>query len=123
MLQDAGSVNYRTRPGDRKRYFAKNMDDWESRVMKEATAFLQIRYLMAEAIELKGEDDPEGRRALGRMTVDRVIRIEPPVRPDAPRPPVVERPERPPTIERPEKIERPEVFDRPEVAPKLDTVR
>ena len=59
-------------------------------------------------------------RATGRVSLDRVLRIEPPQRPDLTRPPSLDRPERPdlPTLDRPEKIERPEVFDRPQVEPR-----
>lgn len=36
-LQEVGSVVYRTRSGDRKRYFRKDFEDWETRSSETPT--------------------------------------------------------------------------------------
>jgi DNA-binding transcriptional regulator GbsR (MarR family) len=64
MLQDVGSVTYRTRPGDRRRYFRKNVEDWEARFIERTMHFLEIRHLLAEAITARGAGTDE---ALERM--------------------------------------------------------
>lgn len=67
-LSDFQSVVYRTRPGDRKRYFRKNTEDWERQFTERAMGFLEIRSLLAEAAAMKAEEDPESARSLERMT-------------------------------------------------------
>jgi len=66
MLQDVGSVVYGTHPGDRRRYFRKNVKDWETRFIERAMHFLEIRFLLAEAITSRsGEAETDA--ALQRM--------------------------------------------------------
>ncbi|MEM7416211.1 MAG: MarR family transcriptional regulator [Gemmatimonadota bacterium] len=67
LLQDVGSVVYRTRPGDRKRYFRKNFEDWERQFIQRGMTYFDIRFLLAEAIDLRGDQDREGNVALARM--------------------------------------------------------
>jgi len=66
-LQTIGSVEYRTRPGDRKRYFRKDFVDWEASFLSRLDEYLAIRDLLTRALEL-GEDRPEApRQAMERM--------------------------------------------------------
>ena len=67
MLQDIGTVTYRTRPGDRKRYFRKKVDDWEARFVERGMRFLEIRYLFAEALASRASIDPDSDAAVERM--------------------------------------------------------
>lgn len=53
FLQGIGSVTYRTRPGDRRRYFRKDLTDWEARFHEESLKFLEVRHLLSEAVELR----------------------------------------------------------------------
>ena len=66
FLQAAGSVEYITRPGDRKRYFRKRIDDWEKRFFEKGVRFFDIRALLAEAA--RGHDpESESAQALDRF--------------------------------------------------------
>jgi DNA-binding transcriptional regulator GbsR (MarR family) len=66
-LQDVGSVEYRTRPGDRKRYFRKSFTDWEAGFVQRSRAYYGIRTLLAEALDQKGEGQEEFKASLERM--------------------------------------------------------
>jgi DNA-binding transcriptional regulator GbsR (MarR family) len=66
-LQDVGSVEYRTRPGDRKRYFRKSFADWEAGFVQRSRAYYGIRTLLAEALEQKGEGQKEFKASMERM--------------------------------------------------------
>jgi len=66
-LQTIGSVEYRTRPGDRKRYFRKNFADWEASFLGRVGEYLAVRNLLSQALQL-GDDRPEeSRQAMERM--------------------------------------------------------
>jgi DNA-binding transcriptional regulator GbsR (MarR family) len=66
-LQAIGSVEYRTRPGDRKRYFRKSYTDWEEAFVERGIRYLEIRHLLVEALEFKDRQDTESRESLERM--------------------------------------------------------
>ena len=68
FLQDVGSVVYRTRPGDRKRYFRKDFEEWETRFVERGMEFLKIRFLLAEAVKGRMDANAESTAALRRMT-------------------------------------------------------
>ena len=59
LLLNLGSVEYRTRPGQRKRYFRKSYENWEEGLVKRLDTFLSLRELLQEAHEMHGES-PEG---------------------------------------------------------------
>lgn len=67
LLQEIGTVVYRTRSGDRKRYFQKNFQDWEKQIVERGLAFLDVRFLLAEALEARGNPDPESAVAFERL--------------------------------------------------------
>jgi hypothetical protein len=60
LLLRLGSVMYVTRPGDRRRHFRKNYDDWEHALLERMDTFLALKDLLGEAHELKmdGPLDP-----------------------------------------------------------------
>ncbi len=66
-LQAIGTVEYRTRPGDRKRYFRKSYADWEGAFVQRGLRYLEIRHLLVEALEFKAKEDAESRISLERM--------------------------------------------------------
>lgn len=66
-LQDMGSVVYRTHPGDRKRYFRKEFRDWERSFAQRGLRYLDIRFLLEEAREVRGNTDPETDRGFDHM--------------------------------------------------------
>ncbi len=67
FLQAVGSVTYITRPGDRKRYFRKCVDDWERSFIERGLKFLEVRHLFAEAAR-GHEEGSETAESLERMT-------------------------------------------------------
>lgn len=66
-LQAIGSVEYCTRPGDRRRYFRKSYLDWERSFVDRGIKYLEIRHLLVEALAFKGKANEESRRSLERM--------------------------------------------------------
>lgn len=68
FLQGMGSVEYRTRPGDRKRYFRKSVEEWERQFFERAMRFLDIRMLFSEVSDLHRETGTGSDAALDRMT-------------------------------------------------------
>jgi len=67
LLLRIGSVEYSTRPGDRKRYFRKRYDDWEESLLERFDVFLSLRHLLSESLDLKEGDSEESHRAVTRM--------------------------------------------------------
>lgn len=57
LLLNLGSVTYTTRPGQRRRYFKKNYDDWEKTMVERMDTFLAMKNLLREAHVLK-KDGP-----------------------------------------------------------------
>ena len=53
FLQAKETVEYRTKPGERKRYFKLRMRDWKSELKKEFDEVLNMEGLINEIIELK----------------------------------------------------------------------
>ena len=66
-LLTIGTVEYRTRPGDRKRYFRKSYDNWEDAFVERGLKYLEIRHLLVEALVFKDKKDTESRSSLERM--------------------------------------------------------
>ena len=67
LLLRVGSVEYSTRPGDRKRYFRKRYDAWEDRVLERFDIFFSLGDLIAEAAELQQGDSDTSSQAKVRM--------------------------------------------------------
>jgi DNA-binding transcriptional regulator GbsR (MarR family) len=67
VLLSLGSIEYRTRPGDRKRYFRKSYKNWEASLLERMDLFFSLREPLGEALELEGRSE-ESRRALSRVT-------------------------------------------------------
>ncbi len=67
LLLSLGSIEYRTRPGDRKRYFRKSYKNWEESLLERMNLFFSLREPLSRAIELEGRTE-ESRRALSRVT-------------------------------------------------------
>ena len=53
FLQAKETVEYRTKPGERKRYFKLRMRDWKSELKKEFDEVLNMESLINEIIDLK----------------------------------------------------------------------
>lgn len=53
LLLNIGSVTYSTHPGERKRYFSKNYEDWERALLQRMDTFLALKDLLREAHDLK----------------------------------------------------------------------
>jgi len=66
LLQSLGSIEYRTRPGDRKRYFRKSYKNWEASLLERMDLFFSLREPLGEALEMAGRTK-ESRQALSRM--------------------------------------------------------
>ena len=66
-LQTIGTVVYRTHPGDRKRYFRKSYENWERAFVDRGVKYLQIRNLLAEALEYRDPEVDETRESLETM--------------------------------------------------------
>ena len=66
LLLSLGSIEYRTRPGDRKRYFRKSYENWEASMLERMDLFFSLREPLGEALELAGRSE-ESRRALSRV--------------------------------------------------------
>ena len=66
-LQEIGSIEYRTRPGDRKRYFRKNYADWERSFIERGVGYLQIRHLLSEARAYQDPAKNDNAQSMDRM--------------------------------------------------------
>lgn len=66
-LQTIGTVVYRTHPGDRKRYFRKSYENWERAFVDRGVKYLEIRHLLAEALEHRDPEIDETRESLESM--------------------------------------------------------
>lgn len=67
LLLQVGTIEYGTRPGDRKRYFSKKFDGWERSLLERMKVFFSLRGLLAEALELRPHASEESNRAIARM--------------------------------------------------------
>lgn len=66
-LQTIGTVEYRTHPGDRKRYFRKSYENWERAFVERGVKYLEIRHMLAEALEYRNPEVDETRDSLETM--------------------------------------------------------
>ena len=66
-LQTIGTVEYRTHPGDRKRYFRKSYANWERAFIERGVKYLEIRHLLVEALEYRDEEVDETRQSMEEM--------------------------------------------------------
>lgn len=66
-LQTIGTVEYRTHPGDRKRYFRKSYANWERAFIDRGVKYLEIRHLLIEALEYRDEQVDETRQSMEEM--------------------------------------------------------
>lgn len=66
-LQTIGTVEYRTHPGDRKRYFRKSYANWERAFVERGIKYLEIRHLLVEALEYRAAELDETRESLETM--------------------------------------------------------
>lgn len=66
-LQTIGTVEYRTHPGDRKRYFRKSYEHWERAFVERGVKYLEIRHLLSEALEHRDPAVDETRKSLESM--------------------------------------------------------
>ena len=66
-LQTIGTVEYRTHPGDRKRYFRKSYRNWERAFVDRGIKYLEIRHLLTEALEHRDPKIDETRDSLETM--------------------------------------------------------
>lgn len=67
LLLSLGSIEYRTRPGDRKRYFRKSYETWEASLIERMDVFFSLRQPLGDVLELPDGGSEESRRALARM--------------------------------------------------------
>jgi DNA-binding transcriptional regulator GbsR (MarR family) len=67
LLLQVGTIEYTTRPGERKRYFRKKFDDWERSLLDRMSVLFSLRGLLAEALELREGAPEESNRAIARM--------------------------------------------------------
>ena len=67
LLQQVRSVDYSTRPGDRKRYFRKDYESWEDNLLDRFDLFFSLGDLLDEAAKLKGADAGHSAAATERM--------------------------------------------------------
>jgi DNA-binding transcriptional regulator GbsR (MarR family) len=52
-------VTYKTKPGDRKRYFYSNMMHWEENISEEMGKILKVTDLLKEALAMRSSNTPE----------------------------------------------------------------
>jgi DNA-binding transcriptional regulator GbsR (MarR family) len=66
-LQTIGTVEYRTHPGDRKRYFKKSYVNWERAFINRGVKYLEIRHLLIEALEYRDKEIDGTRQSMEEM--------------------------------------------------------
>lgn len=59
ILQLQGLVAYKTKPGERKRYFYMTMENWEEALEKELCDISQISTFMQDVLKVRGNVKPE----------------------------------------------------------------
>jgi DNA-binding transcriptional regulator GbsR (MarR family) len=59
ILQLQGHVAYKTKPGERKRYFFLTLENWEQAMEKELCGMLEISSFMKEVLKERGDVKPE----------------------------------------------------------------
>jgi DNA-binding transcriptional regulator GbsR (MarR family) len=59
ILQLQGHIAYRTKPGERKRYFYATLDKWEEAMKKELCDFSEISTFLKDVLKERGNVKPE----------------------------------------------------------------
>ncbi|GMQ30766.1 GbsR/MarR family transcriptional regulator [Algoriphagus confluentis] len=59
ILQLQGHIAYKTKPGERKRYFFLTMDKWEEAMEKELCDISQVSSFMKDVLKERGNEKPE----------------------------------------------------------------
>lgn len=67
LLLQVGSIEYLTRPGDRKRYFRKSYREWEASLLGRLEVLFSLRELLREVLELRDGELGEKDLAIARM--------------------------------------------------------
>lgn len=67
LLLQVGSIEYLTRPGDRKRYFRKSYKDWEASLLGRLEVLFSLREPLREALELRDGEPSEKDLAIVKM--------------------------------------------------------
>jgi predicted transcriptional regulator len=67
FLQIQQFVAYRTKPGERKRYFYCDIRDWDVILKKELCNVADINSFFKEVIEIRGNSKPEFNQKLGEI--------------------------------------------------------
>jgi DNA-binding transcriptional regulator GbsR (MarR family) len=58
---------YKTRPGDRKRYFTSNIIQWQENTSEAFSKLLSVNKLLQEVLELRSDCNPEFNAALQNL--------------------------------------------------------
>lgn len=66
-LVGTGLVRRRTRPGERRAYFAASPDAWQETTRRQVSGSGAFREMAERGLDLKGADDPDARRGLEAM--------------------------------------------------------
>lgn len=64
MLQTTQRVVYRTKPGDRKRYFSSNIIRWQESFTENFQKFFEVIKIMKEALAQRTQNTPEFNRQM-----------------------------------------------------------
>lgn len=67
LLLQVGSIEYLTRPGDRKRYFRKSYRDWEASLLERLEVLFSLREPLRETLELRDGELGDKDKAVARM--------------------------------------------------------
>ena len=59
ILQLQGHIAYKTKPGERKRYFFLTMDKWEKAMEKELCDISQVNTFMKDVLKVRGDKKPD----------------------------------------------------------------
>lgn len=59
ILQLQGHIAYKTKPGERKRYFYATLDKWEDAMKKELCDFSEISSFLKDVLKERGNVKPE----------------------------------------------------------------
>lgn len=59
FMQGQDKIEYRTKPGDRKRYFRLRLDNWKSNIKKEFEEVFSRELWLEKLLEIRGEGNPE----------------------------------------------------------------
>jgi hypothetical protein len=65
FLLNQGLIGYFTQPGDRKRYFRLNVENWLEMMRKELCHFGVVSRMMRDCVKLRGKEHDQFNQALG----------------------------------------------------------